>query len=142
MNTYICFLETTQQQLCVFVQAQSSNLSTAGASWEEKKKRLWQRPSPRRSVGTLPSQASASRLGTSTQPTRLRQMTLTRDGCSTPSATDSVQSKQKSNAGENCFCATAFNIIHALVLFRGGEKWWRRLRIHVCINSVAVTAES
>lgn len=106
MNTYILisFLFLIKQKLCFFVQAQSSNLSTAGASGDEKKKRLWQRPSPRRSVGTL--QASASRLGTSTQPTRPRQVTLARDECNTSSAADSAQSKQKSNTGENVFYAT------------------------------------
>lgn len=86
---------TTRSAKKISLVAQSSNLSTAGASGDEKKKRLWQRPSPRRSVGTL--QASASRLGTSTQPTRPRQVTLARDECNTSSAADSAQSKQKSN---------------------------------------------
>lgn len=123
----------SKEKKCFFAQAQSSNLSTPGASLDEKKKRLWQRPSPRRSVGALPSQASAPRLGTSNQSTKPRQATLAREECKTSSAANSPLSKQKSNTGESCFCLFVFCFL------TGGMVV---LRIHLCRNTVADEAQS
>lgn len=79
----------------------ASKSSAAGAALDESKSRSGGRPSPRRTRGAPLSQAPAASPRPATLSTRQRPGTLERDGCRTSKAVGTLQSKQKSSAGNH-----------------------------------------
>ncbi|XP_038554492.1 microtubule-associated tumor suppressor 1 homolog A isoform X1 [Micropterus salmoides] len=88
---------STREVKRISLVADSSKLTTAGASWDENKSRFRVRPSPRQARGTPISQPPAASPKPATLSTRQRQGTLGRDEFRTFKAVGTPQSKQKSS---------------------------------------------